>query len=73
VNSEKEINQEEIQMLDKNKIIELIKSGSFEPKDYVSEQQSYDDIRDMVLKLMDEGKITQKFTSDKKMVLEAVN
>ncbi len=74
---EKAISKEEAQMLDEDRILELIKSGSFEAKDHVNEQQSYDDIRDKVLKLMDEGKITQIFTADKKnegnMVLEAVN
>ena len=67
---EKEISKEESQVLDEDKVLELIQSGSFEAKDYVNEKQNYDDIRDMVLKLMDEGKITQKFTDDKKMVLE---
>ncbi len=70
---EKEIKKEEIQMLDENKLLELIQLGSFEVNDYVNEQQSYDDIRDMVLGLIDNGKITQKFTENKKMVLEAVN
>lgn len=70
---EKEIYKEKVQMLDEDKILELIQSGSFEVGDYVNEKQSYDFIRDMVLKLMDKGKITQKFTNDKKMILEAVN
>lgn len=70
---EKEISKEEAQVLDEDKVLELIQSGSFEAKDHVNEKQSYDDIRDMVLKLMDKGKITQKFTDDKKMALEAIN
>lgn len=68
----KEISKEEVQMLDEDKILELIQSGSFEAKDHVNKQQSYDEIRDIVLNLMDKGKITQKFTADKKMVLEAI-
>lgn len=70
---EKEISKEEAQVLDEEKVLELIQSGSFEAKDHVNEKQSYNDIRDMVLKLMDEGKITQKFSDAKKMVLEAIN
>ena len=71
--TEKEVSKEKAQILDEDKVLELIQSGSFEAKDHVNEKQSYDDIRDMLLKLMDEGKVTQKFSDDKKMVLEAIN
>lgn len=71
--AEKKLNTEEMTMLDEDKIIELIEAGKFEVKEYVTEQQNYDEIRDAVLKLIDEGKIHQKFSADKKMILEVAN
>lgn len=64
--------KEEAQMLGENKVVELIQSGSFEAKDYVGEKQSYDDIRDMVIKFLDEERITQTFTEDKKIILKTM-
>ena len=65
--------------LDKEQILELIAQGDFNPKDYVNEQQSYDDIRDMIIGtkdksgLIDEGLAVQKFDKKlKKMVLKVI-
>jgi type I restriction enzyme S subunit len=69
--------KEAITMLDKKQILELIAQGNFDPKDYVNEQQSYDDIRDMIIGtknksgLIDEGLVAQEFDKElKKMVLK---
>lgn len=69
--------KEAVTMLDKNQILELIKQGNFDPKDYVTDEQSYDDIRDMIIGkkgksgLIDEGLVVQKFDKKlKKMVLK---
>ncbi len=65
--------KEALIMLDKKQVLELIKQGDFDPKDYVSEEQSYDSIRDMIIGtkdkkgLIDDGSIEQEFyEKDKK-------
>ncbi len=58
-------------MLDEDQVLELIQSGSFEAKDYVNKKQSYDDIRHMLLKLMDEDKLLRNLPMGK-MMLEAI-
>ena len=67
--------QEEITMaikLDENKLIEEIKKGDFEASKYVNEHQNYDAIKDMIFKLIEDGKISQKFDDNsKKIILEA--
>ncbi len=66
--------QEEITMvikLDENKLLEEIKKGDFEVSKYVNEHQNYDAIKDMIFKLIEDGKISQKFDYDsKKIILE---
>ena len=66
--------QEEITMaikLDENKLIEEIKKGDFEASKYVNEHQNYDAIKDMVFKLLEDGKLSQKFDAiSKKIILE---
>jgi type I restriction enzyme S subunit len=54
--------QEEITMaikLDENRLLEEIKKGDFETSKYVNEHQNYDAIKDMVFKLIEDGKISQ--------------
>lgn len=67
--------QEEITMaikLDENKLLEEIKKGDFEVSKYVNEYQNYDAIKDMIFKLIEDGKISQKFDDNfKKIILEA--
>lgn len=67
---DKKISQQELQVLDEERILELIKLGDFKAQDHVNESQSYDEIRDLVLKLLSEKKITQRLTSKKKIILE---
>ena len=66
--------QEEITMaikLDENRLLEEIKKGDFEASKYVNEHQNYDAIKDMIFKLIEDGKISQKFDNDsKKIILE---
>ena len=66
--------QEEITMamkLDENKLLQEIKKGDFETSKYVNEHQNYDAIKDMIFKLIEDGKISQKFDNDsKKIILE---
>ena len=66
--------QEEITMvikLDENKLLQEIKKGDFEASKYVNEHQNYDAIKDMIFKLIEDGKISQKFDNDsKKIILE---
>ncbi len=49
--------KEALKMLDKEQVLELIKQGNFDPKDYVNAEQSYDSIRDMIFKLLDDKNI----------------
>ena len=66
--------QEEITMaikLDENRLLQEIKKGDFEVSKYVNEHQNYDAIKDMIFKLIEDGKISQKFDNDsKKIILE---
>lgn len=65
--------QEEIIMaikLDENKLLQEIKKGNFEASKYVNEHQKYDAIKDMIFKLIEDGKISQKFDDSKKIILE---
>jgi len=69
--------KEAVMKLDKEQILELIKQGNFDPKDYVTSESSYDDIRDMIVGtkgktgLIDDGLVVQKFDKElKKMVLK---
>lgn len=71
--------KEALKMLDKEQLLELIKQGGFDPKEYVNAEQSYDDIRDMIIGtkdkkgLIDDGLVAQEFDEElKKMVLKAV-
>lgn len=66
--------QEEITMvikLDENKLLEEIKKGDFETSKYVNEHQNYDAIKDMIFKLIEDGKISQELvefrTDDEKI------
>jgi len=68
-----------LKMLDKEQLLELIKQGNFELKEYINAEQSYDSIRDMVIGtkdkkgLIDDGLVVQEFDEElKKMVLKAV-
>lgn len=67
--------QEEITMaikLDENRLLQEIKKGDFEASKYVNEHQNYDAIKDMIFKLIEDGKISQKFDDNsKKIILEA--
>jgi len=70
--------KEAVMELDKEQILELIKKGNFDPKDYITSEQSYDDIRDMIIGtkgktgLIDDGLVLQKFDEKlKKMTLKA--
>jgi type I restriction enzyme S subunit len=67
--------QEEITMsikLDGYRLLEEIKKGDFEASKYVNEHQNYDAIKDMIFKLIEDGKISQKFDDNsKKIILEA--
>jgi type I restriction enzyme S subunit len=67
--------QEEITMvikLDENRLVEEIKKGDFETSKYVNEHQNYDAIKDMIFKLIEDKKISQKFDNNsKKIILEA--
>ena len=66
--------QEEITMsikLDGYRLLEEIKKGDFEASKYVNEHQNYDAIKDMVFKLLEDGKLSQKFDAiSKKIILE---
>lgn len=66
--------QKEIEMaikLDENKLVEEIKKGGFETSKYINEHQNYDQIKDMLFKLIEDGKISQKFDDEsKKIILE---
>lgn len=58
--------------LDENKLIEEIKKGAFDVSKYVNEHQNYDTIKEMIFKLIEDGKISQKFDDEsKKIILEA--
>ena len=66
--------QEEITMamkLDENKLLQEIKKGDFETSKYVNEHQNYDAIKDMIFKLIEDGKISQELvefrTDDEKI------
>ncbi|WP_151945750.1 restriction endonuclease subunit S [Aliarcobacter butzleri] len=66
--------QEEITMaikLDEKKLLEEIKKGDFEASKYVNEHQNYDAIKDMIFKLIEDGKISQELvefrTDDEKI------
>ena len=67
--------QEEITMvikLDENRLLEEIKKGDFDTSKYVNEHQNYDAIKDMIFKLIEDKKISQKFDNNsKKIILEA--
>ena len=67
--------QEEITMvikLNENRLVEEIKKGDFETSKYVNEHQNYDAIKDMIFKLIEDKKISQKFDNNsKKIILEA--
>lgn len=68
--------QEEITMaikLDENKLLEEIKKGDFEASKYVNEHQNYDAIKDMIFKLIEDGKISQKFDDIYKKIILEVN
>jgi len=59
----KEKKQDEITMaikLDENRLLEEIKKGDFEVSKYVNEHQNYDAIKDMIFKLIEDGKISQE-------------
>jgi hypothetical protein len=58
--------------LDGYRLLEEIKKGDFEASKYVNEHQNYDAIKDMIFKLIEDGKISQKFDDNsKKIILEA--
>lgn len=66
--------QEEITMaikLDEKRLLEEIKKGDFEASKYVNEHQNYDVIKDMIFKLIEDGKISQELvefrTDDEKI------
>ncbi len=70
----KEKKQDEITMaikLDENRLLEEIKKGDFEVSKYVNEHQNYDAIKDMIFKLIEDGKISQELaefrTDDEKI------
>ena len=71
--------KEALKMLTKEQLLELIKQGDFDPKEYVNAEQSYDDIRDMIIGtkdkkgLINEGLVVQAFDKElRKMVLKAL-
>jgi len=57
--------------LDENRLLEEIKKGDFEVSKYVNEHQNYDAIKDMIFKLIEDGKISQELaefrTDDEKI------
>ncbi len=79
INIEQRQEKEALKMLDKEQLLELIKQGDFDPKEHVNAEQSYDDIRDMIIGtkdkkgLIDDGLAVQEFDEElKKMLLKAV-
>lgn len=65
--------REEINMaikLDEDSLLEEIKKGDFDASKFVNEHQSYDAIKDMIFKLIEDEKIAQKFDDSKKIILK---
>ena len=55
--------------LSENKLIEEIKKSDFQASKYVNKHQNYDAIKNMIFKLIEEGKISQKFDDKSKEII----